>query len=367
MKNDKLMADCAVYSSKLPSYLDYILQGQAFSDSDMIEEHIAICSHCARDYSCLLGFTLHVEIETLKDRFLQRTVMSDYEPAVIDVDSLIEITHHWLFTCQTLDDQAGTTVANSYLGLLHELKKEPDLAEEYHLEALVKVVVGQENYIILNSTVSLGRIYQTIGKWDEAYKYFCCSERAARELQDTYAIAQCLIELGDYYRHRSEDYIDLGSAIINYQEALKQGEEAGHGIIFEIAQDRIKVLKSSLLKLLKDTTLHFFSGSLNRIDEIPHAFYEGLSDRILDYLAKMKSGIPTVSINLDLDPAALQALFYSSTQEEMNRTLSREILLEMKTNIGELNLTDDTVNKFASDLVKALSGKRTFRGDLHFF
>lgn len=112
----KTTADCSSCSVNLAVYVEYILQGTHFSGREEIENHLACCSKCAREYAGLLGMALGNMIDPLLDLVL------DGEAGAVDLDLLIEYNRHWFEICTLLEENAGAAVALSHMGLLHEFR-----------------------------------------------------------------------------------------------------------------------------------------------------------------------------------------------------------------------------------------------------
>jgi|GEM_PF-1847395 len=368
MNNDKAKANCALYQSRLPAYLDYVLYGRKFEESWMTEEHIVTCATCAQDYCELLGLTIGFELEKLSEWSLQELEIPAYEEAPVDIDFLIiiEATEHWLYLCQMLENHSAANLAQSYLGLLYEIKKEAVLAKEHHQNALNIAIDKADYYTAINSNISLSRIYQSEGAFAAAYTSLCRAEKSARELQDAYAVAYCLICFGDYYWRLSEDYTGLGAAFGSYQQAISQAQEAKSSSLSVIAQDRINLIKKSLIEKLKNATLQFFQDSNFNVEQIPQNFYDSIIDHLFILWGKYNKTIPIVSINLDLDPSELQRLVNSSTKEKSSSAITEEALLQYFEGSRDLSLNETITKKLALHLSRALHEKKKIQGKLHY-
>jgi hypothetical protein len=364
--NDKTKANCAIYKSRLPAYLDYVLYGRKFEESEITEEHLVSCAQCAQDYSELLGLIISFELEKLSEWSLQGLELQAYKEAPVEIDFLIEATEHWLFTCQMIENQSATNFAQSYLGLLYEIKKETALAKEHHKNALNNAIDKADCYTSINSNTSLSRIYQIEEKWAEAYAHLCKAEKNARELQDAYSILYCLISFGDYYWRRSEDHINLGAAVSSYEEALAKAKEIGSEKLYEIAEARINAIRKSLIEKLKQATVQFFHDSSIEIDQIPQNFYDNITEHLFIAWGKYTQTIPIVSINLDLDPVELQRLINSSTTGISSSALTEEAVFHYIAGSGELKLNDTKAKQLALHLYRALHEKKKIQGKLHY-
>ncbi len=96
MTEFKRIEDCEKCSGHLPAYLDYILQGIQFpgqEGQEEVEEHLGLCTVCAREYTDLLGMVLRNWMEPLLDQIMVG------EPGPENLDLLIEHNSHWFEIC----------------------------------------------------------------------------------------------------------------------------------------------------------------------------------------------------------------------------------------------------------------------------
>ena len=136
---------CEMCEESLHVYVDYIVTGQPMPEYAAIEEHLASCPRCASIYADLLGMVLTDEVERTADSALgidparDRTLLAEaLKKAEIDLDLLMELSHHWLETCKSdlVQDDRGVASALSTIGILMEKKGELKEATEYHQAAL---------------------------------------------------------------------------------------------------------------------------------------------------------------------------------------------------------------------------------------
>lgn len=293
MTDFKITFDCANCSGSLPAYLDYILQGVPLPVREEVEEHLARCSGCAREYADLLGLALRERIEPLLDLVLAG------EAGEEKLDAPIEYNHHWLEICTLLAEKAGAAAAHSHLGIIHELAGDLEQAVEFHLRALQRAAgLDNSDYVRLHSAAGLGRLYRKQGLWDEASKCLEISRQAADCLLDEYALARTFIELGDFNR-RPRGYTTLVKAVRYYRRAAEIGERAGFTKGLEIARGRLARVKLDLSAFLRKHTKQYFRRYYARDVRLTDRFCRDFAARLIDDLAGSGGANRTQTLSLD--------------------------------------------------------------------
>lgn len=291
---------CKRYLDSLPGYVDYVVKGQPMPSVENIEEHLAECSKCTASYADLLGMVIIDDLESITDLALSRGPMQNQsslalslKEAELDIDVLLELSHHWLETCrgELIKDDRGTASALSAIGTLLEKKGDLEQAMEYYRSALDMALKAGNDHSRACSLNGMGQVEFLWSHFEESIALIQEAIEVEKELNDDLAQARSLLTLGDIHAEYSK--LTSGLTALKYYTLSRQtAERARYSVGKTTAESRLKQHTTGLADTLQVAVKGFVERHFHSETSLFSRFCQDFTQQLVEIFSSRDDMAP---------------------------------------------------------------------------
>jgi hypothetical protein len=318
---------CLEIQQGLPAYLDYMLEGKHFMQTEQIEKHLVCCFDCATEYADLLA----MKLETLLEQWSEKCQVGKRPPDRADFNTYFN--EHLEEFCRDWDYWPGITQAMILQARFWEIEGDLQQAESSFLEALH--YCEENNYLRYQSLAALGKLADCKEDRNAALLYRKMARQAAEEYGDSYILAAALVELGEEFCCYKDRFIC--SAFLCFKRAVDLGCQNGFAAAMGTASARLlelqEQIESTIRKVTKKELSHLFPPNVLLIDErlfllernLPALFIEAIVDEGATGEARQALDLVNVEMHsVHIAPAVLNAFLEKQDQWDLIKKRSAE-------------------------------------------